>query len=298
MADETRSTGKKRALGKGLDALIRDGLPSVQPAGGGSIELRTRDVLPNPFQPRHSMNDEALDELVESVRVHGVIQPIVVRRVGRGYELIMGARRLRAATAAKLDTVPAIIRDVTDEEMLCLALVENVQREDLNPIDKATAYKRLMDEFGLTQEKLAERVGQNRATIANMVRLLGLPQSIQTVLARGDISAGHAKALLALESSRQQEEMCRRVVKEDLSVRATEKAVERVLQGSRERRRERKPERDVHVKAVEEELRGVFGTRVNVVYGKGKGKGRIEIEYFSEDELERILGIMRGPSSF
>ena len=296
MANETRSTGKKRALGKGLDALIRDGGASVQPAAAGAIELRTRDVLPNPFQPRHSMNDEALEELVESVRVHGVLQPIVVRRVGRGYELIMGARRLRAAAAAKLNMVPAIIRDVTDEEMLCLALVENVQREDLNPIDKAKAYKRLMDEFELTQEKLAERVGQNRATIANMVRLLGLPQSIQIVLARGDISAGHAKALLALESSRQQEELCRHIVKQGMSVRATEKAVDRVLRDSSERRRERKPERDVHVKAVEEELRGVFGTRVNVVYGKGKG--RIEIQYFSDDELERILGIMRGPSSF
>ncbi len=293
MADETRSTGKKRALGKGLDALIRDGLPSVQPAGGGAIELRTRDVLPNPFQPRHSMNDEALDELVESVRVHGVIQPVMVRRIGRGYELVMGARRLRAAAAAGLDTVPAIVRDVTDEEMLCLALVENVQREDLNPVDKAKAYKRLMEEFGLTQEKLAERVGQNRATIANTVRLLGLPQSVQVVLARGDISTGHAKALLALESSRQQEELCRRIVKQGLSVRATEKAVERILHGARQR--QRKHVRDVHVEAVEEELRGVFGTRVNVVYGKGKG--RIEIEYFSDDELERILNIMRSTGS-
>jgi len=295
MADETRSTGKKRALGKGLDALIPDGVTSIQPAAGGAIDLRTSDVLPNPFQPRHSMDEDALDDLIESIRTHGVIQPVVVRRIGRGYELIMGARRLRAATVAGLATVPALVRDVTDEEMLCLALVENVQREDLNPIDKAKAYKRLMEEFGLTQEKLAERVGQNRATIANMVRLLGLPQSVQVVVARGDISAGHAKALLSLENSRQQEELCRRVVKQGLSVRATEKAVEKILHGARQRRREQKPVRNVHVEAVEEELRGVFGTRVNVVYGKGKG--RIEIEYFSDDELERILGIIRGTST-
>jgi len=296
MADETRSTGKKRALGKGLDALIRDGLPSVQPAAGETIELRTSDVLPNPYQPRHSMDDDALDELVESIRTHGVVQPVVVRRIGAGYEIIVGARRLRAATLAGLATVPALVRDVTDEEMLCLALVENVQREDLNPIDKARAYKRLMEEFGSTQDKLAERVGQNRATIANMLRLLGLPQSVQVVVARGDISAGHAKALLSLESSRQQEELCRQVVKQGLSVRATEKAVERILHGARQRRQERKPVRDVHIEAVEEELRGVFGTRVNVVYGKGKG--RIEIEYFSDEELERILGIVRGASPF
>jgi len=296
MADETRTTGKKRALGKGLDALIRTDTVPIEPAPSGIIELRTDDVLPNPYQPRHTMDNKGLEELTDSVREHGLVQPIVVRRTGGGYELIMGARRLRAAAAAGIETVPALLREVTDEQMLCLALVENVQREDLNPIDKAQAYKRLIDEFGLTQERLAESVGQNRATVANTIRLLGLPQSIQVVVARGDITTGHAKALLSLENTRQQEELCRRIVKQGMSVRATEKAVEKILRGARQQRRqERTHVRDVHVEAVEEELRGVFGTRVNVVYAKGKG--RIEIEYYSDDELGRILGIMRGGAS-
>jgi len=296
MADESLPTGKKRALGKGLDALIRADATLIEAEPAGVVELRTNDVSPNPYQPRHTMDAGALDELVESVRAHGIVQPIVVRRVDRRYELILGERRLRAATAAGLATVPALVRDVSDEEMLCLALVENVQREDLNPIDKAKAYKRLMDEFGLTQEAMAERVSQNRATVANTVRLLGLPQSVQVVVARGDISVGHAKALLSLDNAPQQEELCQRIVKQGLSVRATEKTVEKIRQGASLRTRERKRERNVHVEAVEEELRGVFGTRVNVVYGKGKGK--IEIEYYSDDELERILSIMRGGTPF
>jgi len=296
MADESLPTGKKRALGKGLDALIRADATLIEAEPAGVVELRTNDVSPNPYQPRHTMDAGALDELVESVRAHGIVQPIVVRRVDRRYELILGERRLRAATAAGLATVPALVRDVSDEEMLCLALVENVQREDLNPIDKAKAYKRLMDEFGLTQEAMAERVSQNRATVANTVRLLGLPQSVQVVVARGDISVGHAKALLSLDNAPQQEELCQRIVKQGLSVRATEKTVEKIRQGASVRRRERKRERNVHVEAMEEELRGVFGTRVNVVYGKGKGK--IEIEYYSDDELERILSIMRGGTPF
>ncbi len=295
MADETRTTGKKRALGKGLDALIRGDAPMAHTPAGGILELRPDDVMPNPYQPRHSMDDDALDELVESIRGHGLVQPIVVRRTARGYELVTGSRRLRAASVAGLATVPAMVRDVDDEEMLCLSIIENVQREDLNPIDRAKAFKRLVDEFGLTQEQLAERVGQNRATIANTIRLLNLPQSVQVVLARGDITTGHAKALLSLESSRQQEELCRRTVKQGLSVRATEKAVEKMLHGARRRQREREPRRDVHVEAVEEELRGLFGTRVNVVYAGGKG--RIEIEYYSNDELERILNVIRASRS-
>ncbi len=298
MADTKKKSarGKRRALGKGLNALIRADMPAPgrpepqHSPDGGMMALRPADVKPNPYQPRHGMDESALEDLISSVKEYGVVQPIVVRRTADGHEVIMGHRRLEAARAAGLDKVPAIVREVTDEQMLCLAIVENVQREDLNPIDKADAYKRLIDEFGMTQEEVAERVGQNRATVANTIRLLALPQSIRVVVAKGDITTGHAKALLSLETARQQEELCRVIIKRELSVRATEKTAAKMRRTPVEKQRHVK-KKDVHIEAIEEQLRGVFGTRVNVAYAHGKGK--IEIEYYNDGDLERILSLLR-----
>jgi ParB family chromosome partitioning protein len=272
---------KRPALGRGLGALIPE---TPVPDTPSEVDL---DLLaPNSFQPRVQFDDERLDELARSIKAHGVIQPIVVRRRGRHYEIIAGERRWRAAQRAGLLRVPVIIRDVPDEKVLEVALIENIQRENLNPIDEAKAYRRLIDEFGLTQEGVATAVAKDRSSVANYLRLLNLPEIVRADVARGALSMGHARAILGLEREDQQAAVARDVTARGMSVRATESMVRRLASAPAERAPSTAAVTDVHTRQAEEKLRFALGTRVRIVR-KGQA-GRIEIDFVSEDELQRL----------
>jgi ParB family chromosome partitioning protein len=251
--------------------------------------IRIDEIRPNPFQPR-TKTEENLDELVASIKTHGVLQPIMVRRRRDGYEVVMGERRLRASKLAGLDQVPAVIRTVDELEMLEFALIENLQRQNLNPIDEAMGYKRLNDEFKQTHEVIAQRVGKDRSTVANALRLLDLPFKVRDCLAAGLITAGHGRALLMSKNRRLQVEVCERIVKEGLSVRSVEK-----LCGEPKPKEPQKPkpEKDIHLREVEEGLTTYLGTRVVINPGKA-GAGEIVVRYFSDEDLERVVGKMKG----
>lgn len=284
---------EKKGLGKGLGALIPGAERQGRPGDGADIEVAR--VSNNPYQPRGVFDDEKFQELVNSVRVHGVLQPIVVRSKGDGsYELVAGERRLRAARAAGLSRIPAVVRELTNEQSLEVALVENLQREDINAIDAAVAYKRLCDEFGLSQEDLAFGVGKSRSAVANAMRLLGLPDEIKDELRRGRISEGHARAILAVEGAGAQLEMCKQIIASGLSVREAE-----MLTRSRAERPSgaagsvsRETREDPNLLEAESHLRNILGTKVRIV--KNKDRGRIEIEFYSDDDLERLLMFLSG----
>ncbi|MCE5198813.1 MAG: ParB/RepB/Spo0J family partition protein [Armatimonadota bacterium] len=288
---------EKKALGRGLGALI-PGVEKVEQQQGTEVEVAR--VSFNPYQPRISMNDEKLQDLINSVRVHGVLQPIVVRSKGDGdYELVAGERRLRAAMAAGLSRIPAVIRELTNEQSLQVALIENIQREDINPLDAAIAYKRLADEFGMSQEDMAFGLGKSRSTVANTMRLLNLPQEVRDHLKQGRISEGHARAILSVDGEGNQIECCRRIVGAGLSVRDSEKLARdwSKEQSSRSIRqnvsRETTPAlEDPNILDIEARLRQVFGTKVRLV--KNKDRGRLEIEFYTEDDLDRILMLLTG----
>lgn len=279
-----------KRLGKGLRALIPDIPPEETDERAGSIqEIEVQKIRPNPFQPRGNFDEAALAELRNSIAEKGIIQPITVRRKDDGYELISGERRLRAVMQLEVERIPAYVLDVeSDEEMLELSLIENIQREDLNPIDVARAYQRLMTECNLTQEQVSQRVGKERSTVANFLRLLKLPEPIQQSLIRGEINMGHGRALVAVEDKKLQMEIWEKAVKGNLSVRQVEKLAKKVT-GSETARKRKEPEKPFFIVEAENKLRGVLGTQVKIKHGK-KG-GRIEIEYYSDDELERILEI-------
>ncbi len=277
----------RKALGKGIRAIIPEETQAAMAAEARPIRLD--EIRPNPFQPR-TKAEENLDELVASIKTHGVLQPIMVRRRRDGYEVVMGERRLRASKLAGLDQVPAVIREVDELEMLEFALIENLQRQNLNAIDEALGYKRLNEEFSQTHEKIAEKVGKDRSTITNALRLLTLPFKVRDALAAGQISAGHARALLMSESRRVQVEVCERIVKEGLSVRQVEKLCG---QPKAKEPQKPKPEKDVHLREVEDGLTTYLGTRVVINPGKG-GAGDIVVRYFSAEDLERVIGKMRG----
>jgi ParB family chromosome partitioning protein len=288
---------KRPALGKGLSALIPDA--PAQPTPTGVTELDIDQLSPNEQQPRLSMDDARLEELAASIKANGVIQPIVVRRTADGYRIIAGERRWRAARRAGLARVPVAVKevegDVADETLLQMALVENIQREDLNPIDEAQAYRRLVDEFHLTQDAVAIAVGKDRATVANTLRLLKLPVEIQNDVAGGVLSMGQARAILALPSDTVQLQVAREVKTRGLSVRETESLVKTSLEGREigaptRRSAPAKSTPDVHTRAAEDKLKIVLGTRVRIVR-KGKG-GRIEIDFTSEDELIRLYEVL------
>ena len=289
---------EKKGLGRGLGALIPNGDNNVERSTVNEIDIER--ITKNPYQPRKSFNDEKFRELVESVRVHGVLQPVVVRTSGSGqYELVAGERRLRASVAAGLKRVPAVIRELTDEQSLQVALIENLQREDINAMEAAQAYKRLADEFGLSQEELALSIGKSRSSVANTVRLLNLPEVIQRELSGGAISEGHARAILSLGETEDQVELCKRIVAAGLSVRDTERMARDWQNqvgsdiGRANVSRETIPaKQDPNVLEVESRLREVLGTKVNLV--KNKDRGRIEIEFYSDDELERLLYLLTG----
>lgn len=276
----------KRGLGKGLEALI----PQVSILESDSVsDLDVRDLRPNPYQPRQEFNPEKLNELADSIREHGIIQPLVVRKSSvRGYEIVAGERRFRAALQVGLSTVPAVVRDFSDVQLMEIAIIENLQREDLNAIEISEAYQNLMDKCELTQEELAKRVGQSRSHVANMLRLLQLPQAIRQLVSRGTLSMGHARALLSVDDEQRQLDLATRAVQDDLSVRKVEALVYQPTTGvSRETKRtEAVPE----FRRYEEQFRTYLGTAVRIHHGKKRGK--IEIEYFSKDDLERILGLL------
>ena len=281
---------KRPALGRGLSALIPD---TPAPAAPAQAE-RTLDVdsdllRPNKFQPRTQMDDERIDDLARSIRANGIIQPIVVRKVEQGYEIIAGERRWRAAQRAGLHRVPVVVRDIPEDRLLAVALIENIQREDLNPIEEAHAYRRLADEFHLTQEQIADAVGKDRSSIANIVRLLRLPQEVRGNVASNALSMGHARAILALADEAAQLRLARDVIARSLSVRETEALVKKAAAPE-----EKKPQKkiDVHTRAAEDKLRMSLGTRVRI-NRKGKG-GRIEIEFVNEDELHRLYERLTG----
>ncbi len=286
---------KRKALGRGLRALIPDAPPPAQPAGTEAAphEIDLDLLRPNPDQPRQGMEDARLDELARSIRTHGVIQPIVVtKRDGEpGFEIVAGERRWRAAQRAGLLRVPVVVREMPRAGRLQVALIENIQREDLNPIEEATAYRQLAGEFGMTQQQIAEAVGKERATVANYQRLLGLPPEVRTDVAAGRLSMGHARALAGLSDARDQLAAARKIREGDLSVRAAEELVKRTATPQAEPTSEKAPA-DVHVRAAEERLRLSLGTRVRIVQ-RGK-RGRIEISFTSEDELQRLYDQIVG----
>ncbi len=276
---------QKQALGKGLGALIPDlsTLDGKERKALGIHEIELDKIVPNEYQPRKVFDDEKLKELSDSIREQGVIQPVIVHRAGSGYQLIAGERRWRASRLAGLKTIPALVKEATKRELLEMALIENIQREDLNPLEAAEAYKRLQDEFKLTQEDLAKRVGKERSTVTNFLRLLNLPKEVKHELATGNLSMGHAKALLSLERARDQIQAATAIAKKGLSVREAEALAARLKNPPRER----KARLGHELKAVEEKLKKALGTKVTIA-SKSKG-GRIVIEYYSPEELDRIL---------
>jgi ParB family transcriptional regulator, chromosome partitioning protein len=273
---------KRPALGRGLSALIPDTPPSPQTTTR-PLEVDTDLLSPNRFQPRTTMDDGRIEELARSIRSNGIIQPIVVRKHDRGYEIVAGERRWRASQRAGLLKVPIVVRDIPDDRLLAAALIENLQREDLNPMEEAHAYRRLSDEFHLTQEQIADAVGKDRSSVANVTRLLRLPLEIRDNVAAGAIAMGHARALLSLPDETTQLRLGREVVSKQLSVRETEVLVKKALTSPSIRETTQK---DVHTRAAEDRLRFALGTAVRIVR-KRKG-GKIEVDFTSEEELQRL----------
>lgn len=306
--------GKHKGLGRGLDALIKDGTTASKPAApakvpaeikpeatqgesGGVREVAVASVVPSPWQPRSVFDSEALTELVESVKVHGVLQPLLVRKVGAKFELIAGERRLRASQAALLKKVPVIVIEATDEKALEIALIENLQREDLNPIEEAEGYALLQKKFSLTQEQVAEQVGKARASVANALRLLELPDGIRKYVAEGLLSVGHAKVLLSVDSEKEKEKLAKQAIKQGLSVRALEKLVKKLNDPPKKPRAEKSDLPGDYLQSLTAELHQYFGTGVRINPSKTlangrKVKGSVEIDYHDNDELGRLLGIM------
>jgi ParB family chromosome partitioning protein len=279
------------ALGKGLDALI----PEARADGELVREIRIAEIVPGEYQPRRYFDPEKQRELVESIIEKGVIQPIIVRPYRDGYGLIAGERRLRAAHEAGLERVPAIVREMSNEDALEVGLIENIQRQDLNPMEEAGAFQQLIREFRLTQEDLSRKVGKDRSSIANSLRLLKLPKSIQEEVSKGTVSMGHARAILSLDSETEQQEVCGKIVKSGISVREVEALVKKIKENvSRETLKvaEEKPVVDIALESCTEKLMQSLGTKVKISR-TAKGVGKIEIEFYSQEDLDRIMEMVR-----
>ncbi|MFH1848323.1 MAG: ParB/RepB/Spo0J family partition protein [Candidatus Omnitrophota bacterium] len=281
---------ERKALGKGLSALIPEKAKTLDVGPNDAvIQLDADKIQYNKYQPREEFNTERLKELVASIRERGVVQPVLVRRVGNAYELIAGERRLRAVKALGVNKIPAIVKDVkSDVDLLEIALIENIQREDLNAIEEAHAYQRLTNEFDFTQDKIAQAVGKDKATVSNTMRLLKLPQRIQDYISKGKISPGHGRALLGVDGPKQQLMLCERVISKGLSVREVENMASKGAQA----RPKASPGKDRNIVEIEEKLQRALGTKVRIMHSKKRGK--IQIEYFSLDDLERIIKILSG----
>jgi ParB family transcriptional regulator, chromosome partitioning protein len=281
----------RKVLGRGLSALISD---DVKTENEGFLEIDLDLIEPNAEQPRTRFEETALDELAQSIRANGIVQPIVVRRKGSQYQIVAGERRWRAAQKAGLQKIPVVIKDISDEKILELALIENIQRQELNAIEEANAYRKLIDSIGLTQEMLAERVGKNRTVITTYLRLLRLPGDIQKLVEENKISAGHARALLMVDDADLQRRVARSILEMSLSVRETEKTVKKLSKGETQviEKTQVKPKIDANVKAAETKLRRHLGTQVQILPdGKGTG-GKLEIEYYSDSDLDRIYQLL------
>ncbi|MEM9016271.1 MAG: ParB/RepB/Spo0J family partition protein [Verrucomicrobiota bacterium] len=291
----------KKGLGKGLNALIKtpdsvpikpiEGRELVASTGEQVLRVALDEVVPSPLQPRKRFHEENLDELVDSIREHGVIQPLVVREVDGKYELIAGERRWRASTKLALEEVPVILREASDRDVLEMALIENLQREDLDPLEEAEAYARLARDFGLKQEEIAKRVGKNRTTVSNAIRLLDLDKEVQVLVSQGLLTSGHAKAILGIKTKAEQRLLGDIVVRKKLNVRDTEKLVSEQINGKTTTRVEKKsklsPKAEAYIREIQDQLRSHYSTNVAIRHS-GK-KGKIEIEYYSNDDLGRIL---------
>lgn len=282
----------RKALGRGLGALLSAEGTATATEDPNTIAIDLID--PSPLQPRGDFDEVKLDELARSITANGVVQPLIVRPKEDRFELIAGERRWRAAQRAGLTRVPAIVRQVSDDKVLELALIENIQREDLNPIEEARAYKKLIDTVGLTQESVAERVGRDRSYVTNFLRLLRLPDDVQELVQRGRLSTGHARTLLGLADVAAQRRLARKIIEGDLSVRATEQAVRQLTEPKNGRAKQAKTHVavDPNVRAAETRLRRHFGTQVRIVQAAGSAAGTIELEYYNQGDLDRIYGLL------
>ncbi len=288
----------KKGLGKGLGALLSvDGIPETQK--DSVIELKINDISPNSEQPRKRFNEDALQELADSIKENGVIQPIIVSKRGSGYRIVAGERRWRASRLAGLKVIPAIVRDLTDQQTMEQALIENIQRQDLNPLEEAFAMDNLMKEHGLTQEALAKKLGKSRPAIANTLRLMNIDESLQDFIRNGDLSAGHARALLAITDKEEQKKAADVIMIKEMSVREAEEYVKKILSGPspapRKTREKGSNAVAVSTKDVEHKLTSYYGTKVKLkLKDEVKGKGTIVIEYYSYDDLDRLLEMMEN----
>ncbi|WP_042464253.1 ParB/RepB/Spo0J family partition protein [Neobacillus dielmonensis] len=277
-----------KGLGKGLNAFF-----SMEPGKEETVqEIKVQDLRPNPYQPRKTFHQEAIDELKASILEHGILQPLVVRKSIKGYEIVVGERRYRAAKEAKLGTVPAVVRELSEQQMMELAVLENLQREDLNPIEEGQAYQTLMENLKLTQEEVAKRLGKSRPHVANHIRLLSLPPKIQVLIAEGKITMGHGRALLGLRQKGKLPSLVEKVIKESLNVRQLEKLIQELNESVPRETKKPEKKKDVFLLEREHSLRERFGTTVNIKQNKSKNKGKIEIEFFSQEDLERILEML------
>lgn len=279
----------RKALGRGLGALLSS--DRTIDLGSEPTEVETESIVPGSMQPRTHFDEASLQSLAESIRSHGIVQPLLVRRRGDGYELIAGERRWRAARLAGLTRVPVVVKDVPDDSLLEIALIENIQREDLNAIEEAQAYKKLIDTVGLTQEALAARVGRDRSYITNFLRLLRLPDDLQQLVIEGRLSTGHARTLLALTHVDLQRRMARKIIDEGLSVRATELLVHKTSEEKPARKTAAGQDVDPNVRAAESKLRRALGTQVKITQ-TAEGKGKIEISFFDTRDLDRVYSLI------
>src|SRR5687768_12369757 len=277
----------RKALGRGLGALLSS--DRTVDLGADPTEVEVDAIVPGPMQPRTHFDEGSLEGLADSIRSHGIVQPLLVRRQGERYELIAGERRWRAAQIAGLTKVPVLVRDVPDRDLLEIALIENIQRENLNAIEEAQAYKRLIETVGLTQEELAARVGRDRSYITNYLRLLKLPDDLQKLVVEGRLSTGHARTILGLSHVDLQRKVARQVIDGGLSVRATEHLVRKAVDGAPAKTASTV---DPNVRAAESKLRRALGTQVRIVQLRGEGQGKVEISFFSNQDLDRIYNLL------
>ena len=283
----------KKGLGKGLDSMIpeKKTKAEMKEAQDKSLaEIKISEIDPNMGQPRKKFDEDELLELAESIKIHGVIQPIILTKRGKRYEIIAGERRWRASKLAGLVKIPAVIREYTDKEIMEVSLIENIQRQDLNPIEEATAFKNLIDEYKMKQDDLAERVSKSRSAITNALRLLKLDDKVKAMLAEGLISTGHARALLAVEDKNKQQILATKIFDEKLSVRETEKLVKQIPENKEPKKEEKSSEKLIY-KKLEDSLKGIIGSKVSIK-GRSNGKGKIEIDYYSIEELDRITELL------
>jgi ParB family chromosome partitioning protein len=290
---------EKRRLGRGLDALLAatgNGPNAADTVRNGQTRVALERIDHNPYQPRKVFDDDELAALSDSIRTHGILQPLVVRPLGDRYQLIAGERRLRAAQAAGFDEVPVHVVDFNDQQVLEAALVENIQRTDLNPIEKAQGFQEYLQRFDMTHEQLAARLGLDRSTVTNLVRLLELPPEVQTAVRVGQISAGHARALLAITDRERQLSLCKEIIVRGHSVRATEALVKEQKSESVAATPKANPDKTRHVQSIEDELRQTLAMRVQIRV-KGKDKGQIILNFESNDDFERLLEVLRRPAT-